>query len=255
MLLRLLVLFSLLLIRPVLAEDVIRISYNSDWPPYSYGVGDEVKGVLPDLMTALFEDRLGMKVEHGGFPWVRAQEVVKVGQFDAMVTFPSAKRLEYAYRSENIVYNLRQRPVVQKGSVAEKQLLANPEVAELGNHRICSMIGDGWSHSFYKKHNIPFKTAKDTQACLRLVANGRMDVFLHMEAATQHNMRLSETTDLLTHLPNVMGNLPFTLLVSKKKADAQKIIAEFDDLVNVMRANNAYERLISDLNRKTYIVE
>ncbi len=255
MFIRLILIAGLLILRPAYAQDTIRISYNSDWPPYSFGVGENVQGVLPDLMKILFEDHLGVKVIHGGFPWKRAQEVVRTGVFDAMVTYPSAKRLEYAHSSENVVYHLRQRPIVKKGSKAESKLTANPAVGELGNHKVCVMIGDGWSHSFYQKHNISFRTAKDTQGCLRLVANGRLDVFLHMEAAANHNMRLSETTDKLTHLPVVLGDLPFTLLVSKKTPDAQKLIRRFDALVGQKIEDGYYDDMVSGLDRKTYIVD
>jgi len=252
---RLVLLFSLVLMRPVMAQETIRISYNSDWPPYSFGVGQKVQGVLPDLMTYLFEEKMGMKVVQGGFPWVRAQEVVKAGQYDAMVTFPSSTRLEYSYGSLSTVYHLRQRPVVAKGSAAEKAIMANPDVKEFANFRICAMMGDGWSKNFYNKHKIEFRTAKDTQGCLRLVANGRMDVFLHMDAAAQHNMRLSNTTEKLHHLSPVLGDLPFTLLVSKKMSNGSDLVARFDNMIARLQEDGAYKKLISRLNSKTYITD
>jgi len=243
------------ILRPAMGQDTIRISYNSDWPPYSYGVGDKVKGVLPDLMEALFVDHLGLKVEHGGFPWVRAQEVIKAGRYDVMVTYPSDTRLTYAHRSENVVYNLRQRPVVAKGSKAESALTQNPNVAEFAKHRICAMIGDGWSQNFYKKNNNSFHTAKDTQACLRLVASGRMDIFLHMDAATTHNMRLSNTTEKLSHLNTVLGDLPFTLLLSKKSAFGPSLITRFDAMLTGLQDEGKYDELVSSFNSKTYVVK
>lgn len=242
-------------LRPASAQDSIRISYNSDWPPYSYGVGENVKGVLPDLMEALFTQHLGIKVDHAGFPWVRAQEVVKSGDFDVMVTYPSEKRLTYAHSSQNIVYSLKQRPVVAKGSKAETALNNTPDVQTLKNYRICSMIGDGWSHSFYRKNNIAFHTAKDTQTCLRLVASGRMDVFLHMDAAAKHNMRLSNTTDKLSHLKMIMGDLPFTLLLSKKSSFGPDLVTRFDEMLGNLQSEGSYEDFLAAFNSKTYVVK
>jgi polar amino acid transport system substrate-binding protein len=238
-----------------MGAETIKIAYNSDWPPYSYGVGDKVQGVLPGLMEELFVTHLGMKVEHGGFPWVRAQEVVKAGIYDVMVTFASDTRLDYAYSSKNVVYNLIQRPVVAKGSKAERELTLNPDVKTLSHFRICSMIGDGWSHNFYKEHNIEFQTAKDTQSCLRLVASGRMDVFLHMEAATKHNMRLSNTTDNLNHLAIIMGELPFTLLLSKKSALGPGLITRFDEKITALQSKGHYAEIIDSYNDKTYVMK
>ncbi len=196
--------------------DEFKITYNADWPPYSSGSMEKVRGILPDLLDEIIGKRMGYTVRHGGYPWKRAQAQIKSGAWDGIVTFPSDDRLAYTQSSRNIVYTLEQRPVVLKNSNAERVLSKNPSVDQLKNMRVCMMIGDGWSKNFYETHNIPFIRATDTQACLRMVARGRTDVFLHTEAAVNMNAREANLGDELTHLSDIFGTMHFTMLLSKK---------------------------------------
>lgn len=236
------------------AAETIKLSYNSDWPPYSFGEQENVKGVLPDLLEEIIGNRMGITTEHFGFPWKRAQENIRSARLDAMVTFPSEQRLEYALSSKNIVFSLQQRPVVQKGSTAESLLMKSPTIETLRGLDPCMMIGDGWSQTFYKDNNITPSTAPDTQSCLRLVASGRKDVFLHMEAAVNDNLRKADIPrEEIDHLPVVFGQMNFTLLLSKDSPLAQgDFLKHFDETIQKMRADGSYDALVQRLNAKVY---
>lgn len=233
--------------------DEFKITYNADWPPYSSGSMEKVRGILPDLLNEIIGNRMGYTLRHGGYPWKRAQAQIESGAWDGIVTFPSKTRLTYTHSSKNIVYTLIQRPVVLKGSLAEQTLVTNPNIEQLKNMRVCMMIGDGWSKSFFEANNIPFISATDTQACLRMVARGRTDVFLHPEAAVNMNAHEANLKDELNHLPGIFGTMGFTLLLSKKSRYANTDFMErFDTVLETMSNDGSLELLIADLNNKTY---
>jgi len=233
--------------------DEFKITYNADWPPYSSGSMEKVRGILPDLLDEIIGNRMGYAVRHGGFPWKRAQAQIESGAWDGIVTYPSGNRLTYTHSSKNIVYTLKQRPVVLKNSNAERTLSNNPNVEQLKSMRVCMMIGDGWSKHFYETNNIPFISATDTQACLRMVARGRTDVFLHTEAAVNMNAREANLGDELTHLSDIFGTMNFTMLLSKKSRYANtNFIERFDGILETMISDGSLESLIASLNNKTY---
>lgn len=72
--------------------ESIKLSYNSDWPPYSFGIGNKVRGIFPDLMREIIESRMGQKVEQSGTAWKRVQLMAEKGLVDAFVTLPTEKR-------------------------------------------------------------------------------------------------------------------------------------------------------------------
>lgn len=231
--------------------DEFKVAYNADWPPYSTGSMEKVQGILPD--DEIIGKRMGYTVRHGGFPWKRAQAQIESGAWDGIVTFPSNDRLTYTHSSKNIVYTLEQRPVVLKNSNAERALSDNPNVEQLKSMRVCMMIGDGWSKHFYETNNIPFISATDTQACLRMVARGRTDVFLHTEAAVNMNAREANLGDELTHLSDIFGTMHFTMLLSKKSPYANTdFITRFDKILETMINDGSLKSLIADLNSKKY---
>lgn len=234
------------------SEQSVVISYNSDWPPYSFGSGASVKGVLPDLMEELIHKRLGIDVVHEGQPWRRAQNLVKQGQADAMITFASDDRLTYSTSSENIVYSLQQRPVVRKEGLTAKALMDDQAVSALNDQRVCMMIGDGWTEAFYKQHQINADKVRNTQACLRMIASDRADVFIHPAAAVNANMRETDTSDVLVHLPIVYAEMQFSLLLSKQSGYKDDFIEKFDALVNEMKASGEYDLLIEKVDNKEY---
>jgi len=83
----------------------LKLSYNSDWPPYSAGPQTSVAGILPELMREIVEVRMGLGASHHGAPWNRAQGEVEKGRLDAFVTVPTAARLKYASLEERGIFH------------------------------------------------------------------------------------------------------------------------------------------------------
>ncbi len=229
------------------------IAYNSDWPPYSIGYGDTVRGILPDLLEELIGRRMGMQVAHVGYPWKRVQEAVRNGEVDAMITFASDERKGYAHASPSIVYTLKQRPVVKKGSAVETALLHSPTPDELRKHTVCMMIGDGWSTTYYRKLEVEPITARNAQACLRMVASDRADIFLHPEAVVIAHLQAIDTLHRLTHLPTVFEKMEFSLLVSKQSPQGtEDFMNGFEQVLADPRRDQALEKLIDGYHQRKY---
>lgn len=79
----------------------IKIVFMEDYEPVSFlsPVDGKAIGIAPDIIREAFSDK-GISLELVGYPWVRAQEMVKRGDADAMVTIATPERLTYTTSSE-----------------------------------------------------------------------------------------------------------------------------------------------------------
>jgi len=245
------VIVSALLVAPLsLSAEPFKMAYNSDWPPFSSGTGTSVGGILPDLLRHLISTRMGMATTHNGYPWKRAQHTVKAGKLDAMVTVPTAKRLEWSKSSKSVVYQVEMRAVVKRGSKAEQVLSANPQAAALADFRVCDILGNGWGMRFMKTNGISYDTASDTSRCLNMISRGRMDVTVQSVAVSSQKIRETALGDDLRILPNTYGSMAFTLLVSRKAPEADEFLKRFDGLIAEMKGDGSLSKLIADLRSK-----
>jgi len=225
----------------------ISISYNSDWPPYSHGLRGEVAGILPRLLDELVGKRLGYTVRHNGAPWKRAQRLVEQGKLDAFVTVPTPARLKFSKRSASIVYRMEMLASVKRFSEAHKKLGANQTIDTVRTMRVCDLLGNGWAEQFYAKHNVDYFKAANAADCLRLISRGRADVIIQPAAVAVAEIKAAGLKDKIAILPTAYGALKFTLLVSSKFEGADALLTRFDELVERMRGDGSYGRLIANL--------
>ncbi len=60
--------------------NVIVMNYFGDWKPYSWVEKGKMQGILIDIAEKALVKRMGLKASHKGYPWARAQELVKSGE-------------------------------------------------------------------------------------------------------------------------------------------------------------------------------
>lgn len=248
--------FGLLFVSVAYASDkAISFSYNSDWPPYSSGIGENVQGILPTLIDEIVGNRMDMSVTHYGSPWARAQHYVESGQYDAMITVPTEKRKSYARTTEQIVYTFKMRPIVKSGSETEKLLATAPSVNALRTLRICDLIENGWAKHFYSTHDIDYYAAADTASCLRLITSDRMDVMIQPAAIGFKSIAEEHMQAEVATLDHVFGFMKFNILLSNNSKLEDGFLKLFDATVREMIADGSYDTLINNLQSGVLIGE
>ncbi|MBT3916911.1 MAG: transporter substrate-binding domain-containing protein [Rhodospirillaceae bacterium] len=229
--------------------EPVKLSYNSDWPPYSSGVGKSVAGILPNVMREIIEKRMGFRVLQTGSPWKRVQLQVKKGLSDAFVTVPTKTRLDYAYSSNNIVYSLEMRAIVKKDSTAHDSLKNDPGIQTFNKLRVCDILGNGFAKNFYGKHKIDYMTASNVQACLRMENIGRADVLIQPMATATSAIKSFGLEKVLITLPKIYAQMDFTLLLSKKSNLGAGFIKKFDAALTQMKKDGSYNELLLRLRK------
>lgn len=230
------------------ADDPIRLSYNSDWSPYSYDTGVDVKGILPDLMHEIVAKRMNHPIAQYGSPWSRAQRYVQVGDLDGFVTTPTAERLDYTVRSKNIVYKFEMRAVVKRDGKAHEMLRAPPGIALLKKLKVCRIAGNSWGKRFYGKHEIRYREAARVRSCLKRIKRGRSDVLIQPYAVAIKEIVDARMQKDLIVLPHVYGGMEFALMVSKRSPYAGGFLKKFDRTVSEMKRDGSFDRILARLH-------
>jgi len=231
---------------PLTAADVI-IGYNSQWPPYSEGPGEQVDGLLPRIVDRILKRGLGLDIVHQGYPWKRVQSYVESGRIDAFVTYPSAQRLVFAVSTDTPVYTVTNKAFLRRGSPFAATLRRDPDVAKVAGLRVCMMIGDNWSTQFYARLGLTPDKALDALNCLRLVAQDRSDVFIHTVEATTKLMHEDGLAPALEILPHAYAEVPMTFLLSKRSGIPASLVEQVEDKLSEMMRTGEYTRTIDDI--------
>jgi len=164
--LRVFICLALLYGPQVVKARPLTVVYASAWTPISIGEGKTVKGLLPSLVETILHREMGVKIQHVGVPWKRAQRMVKTGQADAFVTAPTQARLEYSESTEEAFYTLEFRAFARKNSDSFQLLTKNTDLSQIKDRvRFCDVLGNGWARSFYGSQGINYFIAPDWSVC------------------------------------------------------------------------------------------
>jgi ABC-type amino acid transport substrate-binding protein len=230
-------------------DKIIRINYSDAYPPLSYGQYENVRGVLPELMNTLISEKMGYEIINAGKAWKRAQEEVWKGRADLLITASTPKRLERSYQSQQSVFTLTFRPYTKVGSPAAKALAKTDDISSLGQFRFCDVHGNQWGQRFYSKHKIDFHVTRSFESCLRLLTIGRADIIVHSDHILSEIIKNNGWEQQITAHPYIMPESPkFYLLLSKKSFITPAFLTKFDKIVEQMRGDGSYTRLLRELN-------
>lgn len=230
------------LARSALAAPPLRMAYFETYSPMSYVDGERMRGLLVEIIDMVLRERLGLNVEHRGYPWPRAQMMVERGEQDAMCTIATPPRLEYALAASEPVLTAPTRIFVRADN---PHLAALEKVTSLDELRavpvtILSYSGNGWAKEALAGHNVMWGVAFDSS--LKMLVAKRGDIMVENAVTMQYTLRQTPGGDAVRMLPTTLYEARFQLLVSKLSAHAG-ILPEFDKAMRQFRRSPAYKAI------------
>ena len=97
------------------AAAPVRMAYFETYSPLSFRIDGGLRGVLPDAIGEVLA-RMGMNVEHTGYPWARAQLLGQNGEQDGICTIATPEWLEYAVAAQEPVVSAPRRVLARADS-------------------------------------------------------------------------------------------------------------------------------------------
>ncbi len=173
-------------------HPVIRVSNETDWPPFDFAVGGQPQGFSIDLLN-LVARRTGLKISYvNGYTWDQLQEMFKQKKLDIIhPVFRAQFREAYGiysnpiYRSRSVFVLHRDSPDLQEIESLYEKTVAMPT---------------GYTVAEYLRRNHPQVTllpVDNILEAMRAVGEKRADAFVGYEVAVRYLMKRR-------HIPNIV---------------------------------------------------
>ncbi|KPF83327.1 hypothetical protein IP70_18910 [alpha proteobacterium AAP38] len=208
--------------RPALAlPAAFRMVYFGDFAPFSQ-VDDtgRVRGLFVEAAETLLREKLGQGVEHQGFPWARAQAMVRGGEADGFLTVPTTERLSYVLASARPVFTFPMCIIAAADSPRLTELHQVRRLEDLRSFRVGHYIGSGWADANLRPLGLDIQWAADLTGAMRLVANGRVDALVDNAVSMRVRLAAPEFNGRLVELPNILATQPYHLCIGRSSAFA-----------------------------------
>lgn len=226
--------------RGVAAESVFRITYHEDFAPFSQRRDGRMAGIFVNIMDQLLVKRLGLAVEHEGFPWARAQQRVREGLADAFVSVATEERRTYTVPTQEWVTQGRLSMFVRADEPQRARLAQIRNIAELRGFNIGTYLGNNWVKSKFADIEVNYVVNRDS--ALKMLQAGRLQIVVDAANPTHAALRAAGMAGEIVELPPVLDVSETHLCIGKQSpllAHARDIDAQLRN----MKADGSLRRL------------
>lgn len=214
--------------------------YFENFPPFSWKDNGKMQGILIDVLTEAVEKRMGIPVKHEGYPWARAQLLVKEGQADAFVSVPTPERLEYTFSSKEMVVMSTFTLFAKVGNPKIKDLKNVKRLSDLKRFKLGHYMGSGWAKKNLEGMDVEWAPSLDI--CLDMLNMGRFDAFIDVSQVIRFNIKKRGLQNQLVEIPTVLDSSSFNLCIGEK-SPYTKILYRFDETMRKMKKDGTLQKI------------
>ena len=236
-----------LLMLPALVNAQAKITYafaDEAWMPMIYQEEGVYRGLYIEILKAVFEQELNLKLNYSAKPWKRAQWDVEKGQADFMLTVATPSRLKYATPSNAPffklylnVYTYQNHPKLPE----IRRIKTSQDIKRLGLVPV-SNAGNDWHKSNIDSVGIKTKYMRVDDSVVHFLAMQRADIMVEAVVPMNFLIKKYGLESKVTLTEAQFGPLEFHLLLSKKSpysAMMPEINAAFEKLMS----NNTMQKI------------
>lgn len=225
------------------AAPPLRMAYFETYSPLSFGQNGQLRGILLDVIQEVAGRRLGLAVEHTGYPWSRAQALVQTGEQDAICTIATPERLEYAVAAQEPVVSARRRIFVHKDNtmLAKLQKVRSLEELHALNPAVISYQGNGWAKANMAHFNID--NSRNFESAVKMLLANRGDVMVDNALTMQYALQQAQGSANVVVLGANLDESHFQLLVGKNSPHIGMLPA-FDTALRQFKRSPDYARVL-----------
>lgn len=218
---------------------VVRMGYFDKFSPFSEkDDGGQMRGLLVESMD-LVGTMASLTLEHYGYPWARAQLMVRQGELDGFCTVQTTERNAYADFCPTPVLRVALGVYHRRGDTRVAQLNSVADMREL---RQGGYIGSGYVKEHLEADRISLEPDQD--AVLRRLLNGSLDVFPQAEIVTWLRIKSLGYADRLQFTP--LPFLPaatYNFGLRRNYPEAPAVLARMETAIQAAIKKNALQAL------------
>lgn len=217
------------------------ITYYSDYRPMSWmDQNGEMHGAFIEILDEALSKRMGIPIEHKGYPWVRAQEMVRQGEADAFCSTPTEERAEYAEMNTEIIFENKISLFTSKTSPHLEEIKQIDSLQDLSSFTLSNYSGNGWAKQRLGGMDVTWVTTPEQ--ALRMVATGRSDAYVDSAMVTNDLIRRMGVTNIV-EIPVSFDTGNFYFFIGKKSPYVS-ILPEFDKTIKEMKETGTLQTIL-----------
>lgn len=220
----------------------LRMAYADSLPPISMLEQGRMRGAWVAVMDELARRLQLPAVEHQGYPWARAQLMVRSGEADGMLTAVNPERLSYAVAGRESVLENETRIYAHKSNARLEELAAVRQVEDLKRFRVISYLGNGWLKSRLPEGS-RVRWLRTLDDAVQAVLAEENAVLVEGERLLLPALRRRQLADEFVAVGPLLDHTATKLLISRKSPYAARI-ADFDRALAAMRRDGALKQIL-----------
>ncbi len=242
------VLFLLLFFSNTFAKT-IKIVFFNDYEPISFStpVDEHAIGVIPSIIEEALDEITvndpNTKIELIGLPWIRAQDMVRTGDADAMVTIATPERLTYSTPSKMEVFQDAYRAFTYPGHPRMEELKRIKSLDDLHDFTVCEYRVNGWAKTNLTGKVKEINYTRDINAKISLLTLHSCDLIIELDFLVFSIAKRYNFLDKIVELPALFKGTSYHLLVSKKSPN-QDLLNIFDKKLKAMNEQGRIKTII-----------
>jgi polar amino acid transport system substrate-binding protein len=219
----------------------MRVTHYDNIPPFSWADDtDTMRGLFVDVLDEALTHRLGIPLIHRGYPWVRAQKLVRDGEADAFCTVPTPERRAYTLASTEAIMTVTFKMYAQRGNPVVERLKRVKRIGDLRQFVVAAYLGSGWAHEKLAGQQIDW--APNPDSVLKKLAGGRNDVFVDAVEVQRKRIKALGLENKLIELPQTLDRQTYNLCIGKQSPFAA-VMPKFDRTLRQMRDDGSLSAL------------
>ncbi len=223
------------------AGPMVRVGYFDKFSPFSEkDDAGQMRGLLVESMD-LVGDLAGIALEHHGYPWARAQLLVKQGELDAFCTVQTSERNAYAEFCATPILRLALGVYHRRGDARIAQI---DSVADLRELRQGGYVGSGYVKEHLEADRLSLEPDQDS--VLRRLLNGSLDVFPQAELVTWQRIKALGYAERLQFTPlPFLPSAAYSFGLRRSYPEARTLLARVEAAIQAAHKKNALQALLA----------
>lgn len=222
----------------------LSLAYAEHYDPVSFLRANAMAGLLIDILDEVLGKRMGITLNHYGYPWKRAQYLVQTGDHDALCATATKERLDYAAPSQEYVMRVPFRLFVRADNPLLPALRLARNIDDLRglDPLLISFAGNGWVAENFAS----FRTYAlgPTETIARMLDAGRGDIVVDNVITMQKLLRDTPPKNEILMLPHDFSHIGWTLLINKQSQHVG-LLPAFDKAMAKFRGEPGYANIFA----------
>lgn len=241
--------FSISVFNSIYSIEIINIKFavTKDSEPFSYVEDNKIKGIAIDIFDEVFNyyyhNKYKIIIDY--FPWIRAQYLVKKGDYDALFTIRTTEREEYANFSKNYIIKNNISMFYNKNNKNIRKIISAKSLNDIKELFFLDYLGD--SLIKYHSNELGFKNefSNNKLSALMKINKDRGDLFISTDLSAKYFIKKYKLNNILSKkIDFIKDDFNFYLCIRKTKKEQNTIINDFDKVINQSNFQNKINKII-----------